>query len=483
MNCRNCWIAAAALATWTHAAQAQSVGVTLKLLEYDVAKPNLENYLGVSLPDGLIDSAIATAWKQLSGVALDPVKNWLSAANRLGHGMTARDITIRLGTPAAAQLESTGQSKGRITIVIVGNSIDLTSTHPVSQGTWMDPKLRVVFDMALLIDFYMADQAPYVKATTALLQPGSVTVLPTNLSAALGLSIDDIISSLGGARSVVEKVRSAFSSAHIPLTNSFNAQMAGQAKQLSVPNGYTYNGGRVEPNRIIVAGYKVKAATGTKVAVVASWPKALGTLMDDCRPVGIGARWQSGPKPFSGVSDPPSATAQVLNINFRSELGAGYNCSAVLAVPQGAPLNLTWAYPVGVTVASPNPMALKTVLVARPAGWLNPVTPNDRDFTLVLAKESGAGTGAQLNARAIAHKNPLDPVAHAGPTDRINPQLHVFEQIGKPAAKVTAPASTNAQMRAMPQSSFQNKADAVSLNPQPLPPATLTPAQAPSALR
>ena len=184
MNCRNCWIAAVALTTWTHDVQAQSVGVTLKLLEYDVAKPNLENYLGVPLPDGLIDSAIATAWKQLSGVALDPVKNWLSAANRLGNGMTARDITIRLGTPAAAQLEATGQSKGRITIAIAGNSIDLTSTHPVSQGTWMDPKLRVVFDMALLIDFYMADQAPYVKATTALLQPGSVTVLPTNLSAA-----------------------------------------------------------------------------------------------------------------------------------------------------------------------------------------------------------------------------------------------------------------------------------------------------------
>ena len=86
MTRRNLWIAAAAFAACTGPTQAQSVGVTLKLLEFDLAQPNLENYLDIAAPDGLIDSAIGKAVQQLSGATQDHVKKYLSIPNQLGRG-------------------------------------------------------------------------------------------------------------------------------------------------------------------------------------------------------------------------------------------------------------------------------------------------------------------------------------------------------------------------------------------------------------
>jgi len=484
MNGRQTWIAALMLVAGTTSAQAQGVGVTLKLLDFDVTQPAREGYRDVPAGNGLISFAVERAWGDLSGTALDPVKQWLGASNRLGSGMTARDIGIQLGSPGAMQLASTGQSKGRLTMAIAGNAIELTSTHPVSRGKWMDPRLRVGFDMTLTIDFSMVEQPPYVRASEAVLQPGNVRVSPLNLSAELGLSIDEIVSSLGGTQTISARVRDAFAGARVPVTNAFNAQLRSQGGLLALPNGYRYNGGRVEPGRIVVAGYKVKQAAGTNVAIVATWPKSLGTLMDDCRPVGIGATWQSGPKPYSGVNEPPSTAAQMQNVNPRTERGSDYGCSAVLRVPQGAPISVTWSDPVRVNVGSPNPMVMKTVVAARPAGWANPVVAKGSEVALVLSRESRAGTGVQFDRAARPRGNPLDPVAGSTVTERINPaeritppaQAHpALGPVVNPAAIATQPASRalTPSRAAAPATAAVTAAQpgaAVSLNPQPLPP-------------
>jgi hypothetical protein len=473
MNRITSLLAAATLVAWATAAPAQGVGVTVKLLDFDVTQPDRADYRDVNAGSGIIDMAVGRAWGELSGTALDPVRQWLAASDRLGKGMTARDIEIRLGTPGAIRLTPTGQSKGRLTVAIGGNSIDLTSTHPVSRGKWMDPRMRVNFDMTLTIDFLMVNQAPHVRATEAVLQPGNVRVSPLNFAAELGLSIDDVISSLGGTQSVENRVRDAFAAARVPVTGSFNGQLRSQAGLLALPKDYLFNGARVEPGRIVIAGYKPKPATGARVAVVATWPKDLGTLMDDCAPVGIGARWQSGPRPFSGAGEAPSATAQMQNMNPRTERSAGYACSVVLIVPQGAPVSITWADPVRVAAGSPNPMVMKTVIAARPSGWTNPIVPKQPDYALTLARESRAGTGLQVDAAVQARRSPLDPVTGAKLTERVNPAIQTPAQRGVPAAAVVSPAANVAskvqaapavgQVRSQP-------GGAAALNPQPLPP-------------
>lgn len=81
----------------------------------------------------------------------------------------------------------------------------------------------------------------------------------------------------------------------------------------------------------------------------------------------------------------------------------------------------------------------------------------------------GAISGAATVDAAVAAKKALQ--SPGGPV--INPQASKQAK-GSPTTLLTAPS---------PPTRSTNKADAVSLNPQPLPPSALTPAQVPSALR
>ncbi len=439
-------LAAVALAMLSSFAQAQGVSVTSKLLDYDVAHPDRENYRDTDVGTGVINDVITGSWRDLSGPALQPVREWLGGSNRLGSGMTARDIEITLGIPGRPSLAPTGQSRGRLTIPISGNQIDLTSTHPASPRRSMDPRLRMAFDMVLTIDFHLTNRVPHLRASAAILQPGSPTVSPLNTTAEIGLAVDDLLSSLGGTQSIEERIREAFASQSIAITGAFNSRLAANAGMFAMPNGFLYNGGRIEPDRILIAAYRVLPHATDRVTVLATWPKDLGTLMNDCRPVGIEASWQAGPRPYSGIAAPPRAKARIQNVNPRVERRDAFACSAVLQVAKGAPLSFAWADPVRVTVASPNPAVMRTAVVARPSGWANPVVPRAPEYALALTKESLAGIGLQRDAITHAQQSPLDPITRTAPDQRVNPVVQQPEVRGAPApvatqTPVAAPAS------------------------------------------
>jgi hypothetical protein len=444
------------LATTSSAAQAQGVGVTTRLLDFDVAHPDRESYRDTDVGTGVIGNAITLAWQDLSTSALNPVREWLGGADRLGPGMTARDIVITLGAPGQPSVAPTGQAQGRLTIPVSGNHIDLTSTHPASPGRSTDPRMRVVFDIVLTIDFLLTGRAPHLRAAAGILQPENARVSPLNTWADIGLGIDGLLSSLGGTKSIEARVRDAFSSQRIAVTNAFNSRLAANAGLFAMPKGYVYNGGRVEPDRIIIAAYRVMPFAGDRVTVLATWPKELGTLMRDCRPVGITASWQAGPRPFSGVPEPPRATATIQNMNPRIERRDQFACSVVMQVPKGAPLSLAWADPVRVTAASPNPIVMKTVVVARPSGWANPVLPTAPEYALALTRESQAGIGLQRDAASHAQQSPLDPVSRAGVEQRANPVIQQPRVRGAPTP-VTAPApAASSQLPVQGEPSMRN---------------------------
>jgi hypothetical protein len=430
------------LAVCSTAAQAQGVNVTARLLDFDVAEPARENYRDTHAGTGIVNDAITRALQDLKATALAPVRDALSGPNRLGPGMTARDIEIMLGTPGAPSLLPTGQAKGRMTIPVTGNWIDLTSTHPASRGPSMDPRMRIAFDLTLTIDMYLGTRPPHLRASAAILQPKNPVVTPLNVWAEIGLGIDDILSSLGGTQSIEARINEGFGKQRAEVTNTFNSGLAANAGLLSMPKGYTFNGGRIEPDQVIVAGYRVVPYANDRVTLLATWPKDLGAMMNDCRPVGMGASWQAGPRPYSGVAKPPRGTATVLNVNSRAERRGEFICSTILQAPKGAPLSFAWADPVRVTVASPNPAVLKTVLVARPSGWVNPVVPTAPEYALALTKESQVGTGRQLDAAAQAQKSPLDPVTRSGVEERVNPVVQQPESPVLSTVPMTSPAPT-----------------------------------------
>jgi len=448
-----------ALALCLAAAGAQAAGVelTLKLMDFDVTQPAREIYRDSELGDRPINQALELAWAGVAkdGPVTDGIKAWLSKPDRMGAGMTARDIVIRLGTPGAMQLVSTGQAKGRATIRVTGNEIDLTTTHPTSRGAWMDPRVRVKFDLTLTVDLFIEPTRPRLRAIEAVGQPSNVSLFPLNDSASIGGTLDKLLSSFGGTPSITDKVRAAMEPSKLPFTNAFNNELDRKAPSLLLP-GYAYNGGRIENGRVLIAQYKLLPRSTDRVAVVASWPKSLGELMVDCAPVGIGASWQAGPRPFAGVREPPRSGAKVTNVNPRAVRRDAYICSTVLEVPKAAPLQITWAKPVPINVGSPNPMAMRQVLAGTPAGWTNPVVPTEIEYVLALSKQSRPGTGVQSDALAAAKRNPLDPVARDLRIDRLTQPARQTTP-----AVVTSPAKTLDAARAGAN---------VSLNPQPLPP-------------
>jgi hypothetical protein len=439
-------VAAALALSFTAASASAQVNLTLKLMEYDVTQPTREEYRDSELGDRPINQAIEQAWAGVaSGRVNDAIKEFLKKPDRFGSGMTARDIDVRLGAPGAMQLVSTGQTKGTATIKVSGNEIDLTTTHPLSRGKSMDPRVRIKFDLTLTIDLFIEPDRPRLRAIDAVAQPGNVNLFALNHSAAIGGAIDKLLSDFGGTPSLTDKVRGAMQQSRLGFANTFNSEMDKKAPSLVLP-GHIYNGGRIENGRVLIAQYKVKPTTPDRVAIVASWPKSLGELMNDCGPVAIGANWQAGPKPFAGVKEPKRQAGKVTNVNPRTMRRDEYICSTVVEVAKGAPLQVTWAQPVPVNVGSPNPMAMRQVLAAKPAGWNNPIVPNAIEYVLALNKESRPGIGVQSDAITAAKRNPLDPIAQERRVDQVSqPQVStaVPAVTANPVAQATPPAAAN----------------------------------------
>jgi hypothetical protein len=450
--------AAAALFLAGCTALASNIGLTLKLMDFDLANPQREEYADRNLGDALINYAINTAWEQQSQAAADGVRLALSGPDKLGSGMTARNIIVRLGEPQSPHLTVLDRVRGRLELTVPGDAVSLTTTHPLSRGPWMDPRLRISFSLNLVVEFKVISKAPFVQALTAYAQPTGVAVQALNLSADLGLSIDDIVSSLGGVQTIGEKIAGGMEQSKVNITDRFNSYLAGNAGLLALPPGYLFNGGRVEPTRVAIAAYRPSQPAPADIFIKATWPNSLGELMADCLPVGIGAQYQSGPHSLNGDA-PPFAMAQLLTTAPRLLSTDGtYSCFSLVRVPVGAPLNISWARPVHVTASGPNNKYLQASVNANPQGWSNPiiVRANSTTFLLALSRHIGAtGAGLQLNAAKAARVNPGDPViSRAKASARINP-----------VDTARAPRATDASVQLSTTS-----ASKALLNPQTLPP-------------
>ncbi len=445
-----------AIATAAPIAHADNIGVTLKLMDFDLTQPQREVYADKHLGEQLINQAIALAWSQQRDNATNRVAQSLLGPNRLGSGMTARNLSVNLGDPGAPRLTVLDHVRGRLELIVPGNSVTLTTTHPLSQGPSMDPRIRINFDLAVVVEFQVINTPPFVRALVATAQPQGVRVEPLNTWADIGLTVDGLLSDLGGARSIGEKIASGMEQSQYSFLKDFNGFLAQNAGLVTLPTGYRFNGGLVKPAGVEIAAYRVIPAAAVNVVVTATWPKSLGELMPDCGPVGIGAQYQSGPHSLRGES-PPIAEAKVIAVNPRNSSPDAFSCYAVVSVPKGAPLNVSWARPVHVSANGPNNRYLAATVNANPQGWSNPVVVNAQTyFKLALSRHIGAtGAGVQLNAGQAARVNPVDTVINAaGQAARINP-----------AGTAAAPATNVARQ-------IQSTAPGakVSLNPQPLPP-------------
>lgn len=377
----------AALLAWAAAAHAGDVGVAWKLMDFDVAQPARRAYREQPVGANPIDDAVALAWRQAADQAAAPLARWLSTPNRLGSGMTARDVRIVFARPAAIALQPGGAAgSGRLVATIPGNRVDLVSSHPASHGGWMDPRLEVAFDLALAVDFEIVADSPHLRAYRAAVTVDKVAALPLNELAAIEFAADRPATARDHRAALASVVREAFGAVPLPLAAGLNDQLRARAAQLALPPGEVFNGGAVEGSRIVIAAFRRAAVKEADLAVAATWKKSQGELIDDCAALDVGARWVAGPPPYGG-GEPPRQAARADRVYARSDRGESYVCLALVRVPAGAPVEITWGQPIrgaaGESAASPMQPGVEAV----PVDFSNPVqTQGTRVHRLALAR-------------------------------------------------------------------------------------------------
>lgn len=379
-------LSAAALAC-AQTAPGSDIGITKKLMEFDVTQPAREDYREQALGANLIDEAVRRAWRQVDEEAAARLARWLSAPERFGAGISASDLRLTLGRPAAIALQPLAAADpraGRLAVTIPANRMELISTHPAARGGWMQPRTLVVFDLAATIDFGIVANAPHVRASRYEVALDKVMVLPLNELSALALAADGRRSPEDVRAAYADVLAQAFDAVRLPLARAFNDQMQALARHLALPAGETFNGGAVEDGRIVIAAFTAKPAGESDLAISAAWRKTLGTLMDDCAPLEAGARWISGPRPY-GSGEPPRQIAQAFGTYPRADGGDSYSCHSLVRVPAGAPIEITWAQPI--RLGSGEPAAGGITLEATPLDFANPVQSQGTHLHhLVLAR-------------------------------------------------------------------------------------------------
>lgn len=396
----------AALLASAQTAFCNDIGITKKLMEFDVTQPAREDYQEVVIGANLIDEAVRLAWRQAGDDATARLVQWLSAPDRFGAGMSASEIRVTLGRPASIALQPGAADHprlGKLAVTIPANRIELISTHPASRGRWMHPHTLFVFDLSAVIDIGIVASAPYVRASQALVAVDKVMVLPLNELSALGLSADRRLPNGDSQTAHADVIAQAFRAADLPMAGTFNDQLRAMGRHLPLPQDETFNGGAVEGARIVIAAFKAKPAKEGDVAISTSWHKSLGELMNDCAPVGAGARWISGPKPYGG-GEAPRQAAHALRAYPRADGGENFSCLSIVRVPSGAPVEITWRQPIHL---GPNEALAEGVTIeATPVNFGNPVQfPDSQVHQLALGREMSSKVqalrGSAVSSQAI----------------------------------------------------------------------------------
>ncbi|MCW5581626.1 MAG: hypothetical protein KIS72_09820 [Luteimonas sp.] len=135
----------------------------------------------------------------------------------------------------------------------------------------------------------------------------------------------------------------------------------------------------------MIAAYRPAAVKEADLAVAATWKKSQGELIDDCAALDVGARWVAGPPPYGG-GEPPRQAARADRVYARSDRGESYVCLALVRVPAGAPVEITWGQPIRGAAGDPdNPM--QPGVEAVPVDFSNPVqTQGTQVYRLALAR-------------------------------------------------------------------------------------------------
>lgn len=399
-------------------------------------------------------------------------------------GQTLYDLKCLLDPSADFTVANSGPG-ALVVSLAVGGAVEATSTTPTALGSYADPRfslaLRGHLKLALSVQ---PNPAQTLRVDSATFTLSDAAIDSHNFTGdVLKFVADDLLPFFGGPQ-FRKLAEGAIDATKIDTAGRFNTALAPINAKLRGPSDYVRVAVWGRSDAIIVAfGPKpLTPPSGGTMFGALRWDASRPVAPGSCDSFSIAASVQTGPAPLrdpNGYFEPADAPMrQVGTFQAMRPLAANECRYRLSGLAAGWPNDVLARSSIGATKVAGNSLyRVKFSVVGD--GWDGrTVVPQPSAERNYLVRGNATGE-ASLDAAAAAKarvRSPGDPVVNpaglaAGQVERVR-ELGAATALGSAAAKPALGATA-----------VQQKAAPAALSPQLLAPSTLTPAQAPSAVR
>jgi hypothetical protein len=496
------WIArgaGVALLTGSIAAHA-AIGAKVLLQEWSPLTPKQQSVRVIANDPAAVSDAVQTAWTRARPLICKQLLAVMGRGGAAG-GQTLYDIKCLLDETAVLTL-APARANTVSAWLAVGGYVEATSTTPTALGSYADPRVSLALKATLhLAVSVQPDPNQPLRVDVATFALSDASIDSHNFSGdVLKFVTDDLLPFFKGPK-FRQMAESAINGLGVTLTTPFNQALAPVNAKLRGPSGAVRVAVWGKPDAIVIAfgPRPLTPPNGGTMFGALRWDAGRILAPGSCDSFSIAATVQTGPAPLvdpGGYFEPANAPMQKVG-TFQLQPSQGAECRyRMTGLANGWPNEVVARSSIDAKKNAGNSLHRVDYHVSGD-GWdghnVVPQPSAERNYRV----QGSAEATAVIDAGAAAKRklqSPGDPV--------MNP-LATKGSLGAKAAVVAVPAKANSPFLeqakaatpalalqsetvngALGATSLQKKAGAVSLNPQPLPPAGLaTPAQAPSALR
>jgi hypothetical protein len=463
------WIAhsfGAALLAASFAAQA-GVGARVMLQTWSPTTPKQQGLQVLVNDASVVSDQLQKAWTQARPRLCAQLVRAMGKG-KAAAGQTLRDITCLLDEHPAFSVSSAGPN-ALSAMVAIGGYVEATSTTPTALGSYADPRFSLALKGHLGLTLTLQpnpDQT--LRIDKAAFSLSNATIDSHNfVGDVLKFIVDDLLPFFSGVN-FKQLAEGAINGASIDIAGIFNSELAPINARLRGPSGAVRVAVWGKPDAIIVAfgPRELTPPSGGTMFGALRWDAGKVLAPGSCDSFSITATVQTGPAPlrdpngYYEAADAP--TRKVGNFQLQPNVSAG-ECRYRMT---------------GLAAAWPNEVLARSSIGAKK------VTGNSL-YKVSYALASDGWDGHTVVPQPSAERNYVVR-GSANATAAVDPAVVAKRELLNPGGPVAAkPAAIDAKTKLGTVSPLQQKANAVSLNPQPLPPAspTVLPTQVPSALR
>ncbi|MEP6633164.1 MAG: hypothetical protein ABJA62_03060 [Luteimonas sp.] len=440
---------------------AQAVtGARAFLQAWNPVEPDQANVIPLFDEPTLVSDSLQGAWSRARPRICEQLRLKMGVGGA-AHGETLSDITCLLDEAVVLDVTSAGQNALHATFAVSGY-VEATSTTPdvafgVGLGEYADPRFSVALTAKLdLVLAVQPDRGKTLRVSKAQFTLNDATLDSHNFSGdMLKFVAGELVPFFGGPdyKSMAEN---AVNAVGVDFVQDFDAGLAPVNAQLKGPSDVVRVGlsGSGHYISVAFAPREFTPLTNGRMTGMIRWDAAQFTPRDGCKSFDIRATVQTGPLPMYT----PNASAPVREVGTLqiSPVDAGSCAFTMSGLAAGWP-NILTARLVGPYVAKSAGNALYRVSFGmRGDGWngrLVVPAPLAEARNYLVARNVDATATEALGSAAAKKTYRTDP--------RINPEQFNTLQVDPAAGKTTGPRASD---------HVSQQVEAVSLNPQPLPP-------------